>query len=69
VGAVLLSLSDGNWRMGDRMSIAQSNFGPGDEQIVNEHFMLNCTGISTMYISYLHFSIDIINCVLCDQIP
>lgn len=41
VGAVLLSLGDGNWRMGDGMPIAKSNLGPGDEQIIIEHFM--CT--------------------------
>ena len=41
VGAVLLSLGDGNWRMGDGMPITKSNLGPGDEQIIIEHFM--CT--------------------------
>jgi exocyst complex protein 7 len=43
VGSVLLSLGDGNWRMGDRMPVAKSNLGPGDEQIVIEHFM--CTSL------------------------
>ena len=41
VGAVLLSLGDWNWRMGDGMPITKSDLGPGDEQIIIEHFM--CT--------------------------
>ena len=41
VGAVLLSLGDWNWRMGDGMHITKSDLGPGDEQIIIEHFM--CT--------------------------
>ena len=44
-GAVLLSLGDGNWRMGDGMPVTKSHLGPGDEQIVIEHFM--CTSLLT----------------------
>ena len=39
VGSALLSLGDGNWRMGDGMPVAKSNLGIGDEPIVIEHFM------------------------------
>jgi len=39
VGAALLSLGDGNWRMGDGMPVAKSNLGPGDGSIIIEHFI------------------------------
>src|SRR6266436_2906714 len=39
IGSALLSLGDGNWRMGDGMPVAKSNLGSGDEPIVIEHFM------------------------------
>lgn len=39
VGAALLSLGDGNWRMGDGMPVTKSNLGTGDELIIIEHFM------------------------------
>jgi exocyst complex protein 7 len=38
VGSALLSLGDGNWRMGYGMPVAKSNLGPGDEPIIIEHF-------------------------------
>ena len=41
VGVVLLSLGDWNWRIGDGIPITKSDLGPGDEQIIIEHFM--CT--------------------------
>ena len=39
VGSALLSLGDGNWRMGDGMPIAKSNLGVGDEPIIIADFM------------------------------
>ena len=40
VGSALLSLGDGNWRMGDGMpTAAKSTLGPGEEPIIVEHFM------------------------------
>lgn len=42
VGAALLSLGDGNWRMGDGIPVAKSNLGLGDESIIIEHFTCKC---------------------------
>ena len=55
VGVVLLSLGDGDWRMGDGMPITKSDLGLSDEQIIIKHFM--CTSFFlTSRFSLLIFS-------------
>ena len=39
VSLALLSLGDGNWRMGNGMPVVKSNLAVGNEPIVITHFM------------------------------
>ena len=62
VGAVWLSLGDWNWRIGDGMPITKSDLGPGDEQIIIEHFMC-MSFLLTPRFSLLTFSQLIVNTI------
>lgn len=39
VGAALLTLGDGNWKMGEGMQAGKTKLGQGDEQTVLEHYI------------------------------
>ena len=53
VGSTLLSLGDGNWRMGDGMPVAKSNLGSGDEAIIIAHFMCKLPSFLCLLLSFL----------------
>ena len=43
VGSALLTLGDGNWKMGEGMQVGKgSKLGDGDEQTILEHYLCKC---------------------------
>jgi hypothetical protein len=43
VGSALLSLGDGNWKMGEGVQVGKgSKLGEGDEQTILEHYVRGC---------------------------
>lgn len=48
VGSALLTLGDGNWKMGDGVAVNKSTrLGEGDEDIIIEHFICKCCSLSS----------------------
>jgi exocyst complex protein 7 len=51
VGSALVTLGDGNWKMGDGVSVNKSTrLGEGDEDVIIEHF--NCEYTYTQTVCY-----------------
>jgi exocyst complex component 7 len=51
-GAALTALGDGNWKMGEGVSVQKSKLGEGDEAVILEHYVC-AYEVSTSFLSPL----------------
>ncbi len=52
-GAALLTLGDGNWKMGEGVQVGKaSKLGEGDEHVILEHYVCECGHSLMLYLSY-----------------
>jgi exocyst complex component 7 len=43
VGPALLTLGDGNWKMGEGVQVGRGKLGEGDEKLIIEHYICKFT--------------------------